>query len=148
MLVGRGTAGVGRDERTADSSAALRNGNAKMSAAKKKAGVTVAGYRRLALSMPGAVEGSHWGNADFRVGGRIFCTTSLVKEGYGVLKLTPEEQAGMVADAPEVFSPVPGGWGEMGATRVRLDAVSEDVLEGAIRVAWRLRLKKAGSSRR
>lgn len=115
----------------------------------KKIGVTVAGYRRLALSMPGAVEGSHWGNPDFRVGGRIFCTTSLVKEGYGVLKLTPDEQAGMVADAPEVFSPVPGGYGEMGMTRVRLDAVSEDVLEAAIRTAWRLRVKKkAGSSRR
>lgn len=114
---------------------------------KKKTGVTVAGYRRVALSMPGAVEGSHWGNPDFRVGGRIFCTASLVKEGYGVLKLTPEEQSGMVADAPEVFSPVPGGWGEMGMTRVRLDAVSEDVLEAAIRTAWRLRVKKKGSSR-
>lgn len=109
---------------------------------KKKAGVTVAGYRRLALSMPGAVESSHMGNPDFRVDGRIFCTLSLAKEGYGVLKLTPEEQAGMVADAPEVFSPVPGGWGRMGATRVRLDAVSEDVLEAALRTAWRLRVKK------
>ncbi|GGA69562.1 hypothetical protein GCM10011507_21360 [Edaphobacter acidisoli] len=115
---------------------------------KKKAGVTVAGYRRLALSMPGAVESSHMGNPDFRVDGRIFCTLSLAKEGYGVLQLTPEEQAGMVADAPEVFSPVPGGWGRMGMTRVRLDAVSEDVLEAALRTAWRLRVKKAGSSRR
>jgi len=96
----------------------------------------------MALSLPGAVEGEHMGNPDFRVEGRIFCTLSLAKEGFGVVKLTPEEQAGMVADAPEVFSPVPGGWGRMGMTRVRLDSVSVEMLEGALRTAWRLRLKK------
>ena len=109
---------------------------------KKKAGVTAADYRRIALSLPGASESSHMGNPDFRVSGRIFCTLSLEKEGYGVLKLTPEQQAGMVEDAPEVFSPVPGGWGRMGMTRVRLDAVSEDVLEAALRTAWRQRVGK------
>lgn len=102
----------------------------------------MADYRRIALSMPGAVESSHMGNPDFRVDGRIFCTLSLEKEGYGVLKLTPEQQVGMVQDAPEIFSPVPGGWGRMGMTRVRLDKVSEETLEGALRTAWKLRLKK------
>jgi hypothetical protein len=114
---------------------------------KKKAGVTVAEYRRIALSLPGAVEGEHMGNPDFRVDGRIFCTLSLAKEGFGVVKLTPEEQAGMVADAPEVFSPVPGGWGRMGMTRVRLDAVGEEMLEGALRTAWKMRLKKEKGGR-
>ncbi len=104
--------------------------------------MTVADYRRIALSLPGAVEGSHMGNADFRVGGRIFCTLSLEKEGYGVLKLTPEQQAGMVADAAEIFSPVHGGWGRMGMTRVRLDLVDEATLEGALRTAWSLQTKK------
>ena len=109
---------------------------------KKKARVTAADYRRIALSLPGASESAHMGHPDFRVSGRIFCTLSLEKEGYGVLKLTPEQQAGMVEDAPEVFSPVPGGWGRMGMTRVRLDAVSEDMLEGALRTAWRQRMGK------
>lgn len=98
--------------------------------------VTPAGFRRLALALPGAEEGSHFGNADFRVGGKIFATLSLEREGYGVLLLTPEEQAGMVDDAPEVFSPVPGGWGRQGSTRVRLAKVAPDVLEGALRMAW------------
>lgn len=101
----------------------------------------MAGFRRIALSMPGAVESEHMGNPDFRVAGRIFCTLSLEKEGYGVLKLTPEQQVGMVEDAPDVFSPVPGGWGKMGMTRVRLDKVSEEMLDGALRTAWKLRLK-------
>ena len=109
---------------------------------KRKVGITTADYRRIALSLPGASESSHMGHPDFRVNGRIFCTLSLEKEGYGVLKLTPEQQAGMVEDAPKVFSPVPGGWGRMGMTRVRLDAVSEDVLEAALRTAWRQRAGK------
>jgi hypothetical protein len=105
--------------------------------------MTAADYRRIALSLLGAVEASHMGNSDFRVGGKIFCTLSLEKQGYGVLKLTPEQQAGMVTDAPEIFSPVPGGWGRNGMTRVKLDAVDEATLEGALRTAWKLRAGKA-----
>ena len=104
--------------------------------------MTAAGFRRLALRMPEAVEGSHFGNSDFRVGGRIFATLALESEGYGVLLLTPEQQAGMVEDAPGVFSPVPGGWGRQGATRVRLAKVAPDILEAALRLAWRRRAPK------
>jgi hypothetical protein len=99
-------------------------------------------FRRIALSLPEAVEGSHFGNADFRVGGKIFATLALEKEGYGVLLLTPDEQAGMVTDAAEMFSPVPGGWGRKGATRVRLENVTADILEAALRTAWRKRAPK------
>jgi len=99
--------------------------------------VTAADFRRIALSMPEAVEGSHFGNADFRVGGKIFATLTLEKEGYGVLLLAAEQQAGMVEDEPDVFSPVPGGWGRKGSTRVRLANVAADILEAALRMAWR-----------
>lgn len=99
-------------------------------------------FRRIALSMPEAVEGAHFGNADFRVGGRIFATLALEREGYGVLIFTPEQQAGMVQDEPQVFSPVPGGWGRQGSTRVHLGKVKRDVLEGALRTAWRRRAPK------
>ena len=67
--------------------------------------MTAADFRRIALSMPEAVEGSHFGNADFRGAGKIFATLALEKEGYGVLLLTPEQQAEMVEDEPKVFSP-------------------------------------------
>jgi hypothetical protein len=90
--------------------------------------------------MPDAVEGSHFGNSDFRVNGKIFATLGLEKEGYGVLLLTPEQQAGMVEDEPQIFSPVPGGWGHKGSTRVRLAKVAPDILEAALRTAW---LRKA-----
>jgi hypothetical protein len=99
-------------------------------------------FRRIALSLEGAEEGSHFGQADFRVGGRIFATLAAEKQGYGNLMLTPEQQAEFVAGAPEMFLPVPGGWGRNGATHVRLAAANEDVLLGALRTAWKLRVEK------
>lgn len=99
-------------------------------------------FRRIALSMEGAEEGSHFGQADFRVSGRIFATLAHEKQGYGNLMLTPEQQAAFVAELPKVFLPVHGGWGRNGATHVRLALVSEDVLEGALRTAWKLRMEK------
>jgi hypothetical protein len=102
----------------------------------------VADFRRIALSLPEATEGSHFGNADFRVGGKIFATLSLAKQGYGVLLLTPEQQGGMVEDEPEIFSPIPNGWGKNGATRVSLAKVSPDILKAALEIAWRKRAPK------
>ena len=104
--------------------------------------MTIADFRRIALSLEGAEEGSHMGSPDFRVGGRIFATLAAQKQGYGNLMLTPEQQAMFVAEAPEIFVPIPGGWGRNGATHVRLSAANEDLLAGALRTAWKLRLDK------
>jgi hypothetical protein len=101
-----------------------------------------ADFRRIALSFEGAEEGSHMGAADFRVGGRIFATLASQKGGYGNLMLTVEQQTEFVRELPEVFLPVPGGWGRMGATHIRLAKANEDVLTGALRVAWTQRLEK------
>ena len=99
-------------------------------------------FRRIALSLEGAEEGSHLGAADFRVGGRIFATLASQKEGYGNLMLTSQQQADFVTELPEVFLPIPGGWGRMGMTHIRLANASEDVLAGALRSAWSLRKEK------
>lgn len=88
------------------------------------------------------------GSPDFRVGGRIFATLASQKQGYGNLMLTPEQQADFVRDMPEVFIPIPGGWGRMGMTHIRLARASEDVLTGALRAAWNLRVEKNGSTKR
>ncbi len=45
-----------------------------------KKALTAADFRRLALSFEGAEEGSHMGNADFRVNGRIFATLARSKK--------------------------------------------------------------------
>lgn len=104
--------------------------------------MNAADFRRIALSLPGAEEGSHMGSPDFRVGGRIFATLASQKQGYGNLMLTPEQQAQFVAEQPEVFVPIAGGWGRMGMTHIRLAETNEDVLAGALRAAWSLRIEK------
>jgi hypothetical protein len=99
-------------------------------------------FRRIALSLEGAEEGSHMGQPDFRVGGRIFATLASEKEGYGNLMLTLEQQTLFVEELPEVFLPIKGGWGRMGMTHIRLAVANEDVLAGALRTAWQVRVEK------
>ena len=104
--------------------------------------MTAAGFRRIALSFDGAAEGAHMGSVDFRVGGRIFATLASVRDGFGNLMLTPEMQAAFVAERPDLYLPVAGGWGRMGVTHVRLARANRDELTGALRAAWALRAKK------
>ena len=101
--------------------------------------MTAADFRRIALSVE---EYPHAGWPAFRVRGRKFASLASQAEGYGNLMLTLEQQAAFVEDAPEIFLPIPGGWGKMGHTHIRLAAASEDVLKGALRTAWKLRIEK------
>ncbi len=86
------------------------------------------------------------GATDFRVGGRIFATLASVKEGYGNLMITPELQAEFIAERPELFLPIHGGWGRMGMTHIRLAVADEDSLRGALHTAWKLRVEKNAKS--
>jgi hypothetical protein len=104
--------------------------------------MNVADFRRIALSLPGAEESSHMGQPDFRVDSRIFATLASAKQGYGNLILTLEQQSAFVEEMPDVFLPIPGGWGRMGVTHIRLAEASEDVLYGALHTAWKLRVEK------
>jgi hypothetical protein len=99
-------------------------------------------FRRIALSFEGSEEGSHMGSVDFRVGGRIFATLASEREGFGNLMLTPEQQADFVAERPDLFVPIKGGWGRMGMTHIRLAEANEDILTGALWAAWKLRCEK------
>src|SRR5262249_418191 len=110
--------------------------------------MTAADFRRIALSLEGVEEYSHAGLPAFRVGGRKFASLASQAEGYGNLMLTPEEQAALVEEAPEIFLPIPGGFGKMGHPHIRLAAASEDVLAGALRSAWKLRVEKNAKTRR
>jgi hypothetical protein len=96
----------------------------------------IALFRRLALALPQAVEGSHMDHPDFRLNNQIFATLSGEKKGYGVLKLTLEQQAAFVIDQPHIFSPVQGGWGRMGMTYIQLDQADESIMAGALRTAY------------
>jgi hypothetical protein len=109
--------------------------------------MTAADFRRIALSFDGAEEGSHMGAVDFRVGGHIFATLASVKDGFGNLMLTPDMQAEFVAEAPDLFVPVAGGWGRMGATHIQLAKANRDLLTGALHAAWKCRVEKNAATR-
>ena len=109
--------------------------------------MTPADFRRIALSLEGVEEVSHAGLPAFRVGGRRFASLASQEEGYGNLTLTLEHQASFVEEAPEIFLPIPGGFGRMGHTHIRLAASNEDILTGALRTAWKLRIGKNAKKR-
>jgi hypothetical protein len=119
-----------------------------MAKATKTAGMTPVDFRRIALSLEGAKEGSHMGATDFRVGGRMFATLASQAHGYGNLMLTPDDQAAFVEEMPDVFVPIAGGWGRMGMTHIVLARANEDLLRGALQTAWRLRVDANARSRK
>ena len=107
-------------------------------------------FRAIACGLPEAVESAHMGHPDFRVGGRIFATLSGLARGRGVLKLTLEQQAAFVAEMPELFEPVQGGWGRMGMTYIVLDAADDETMRGALVTAHRnvAETQKPGKAKR
>jgi hypothetical protein len=110
--------------------------------------LTAKDFRRIALSLEGTEEGSHMGSPDFRVGGHIFATLASQKDGYGNLMITPEMQADFLEDQPDIFLPIPGGWGRMGMTHIILAKADEALLTGALRSAWKLRVEKNSKSKK
>jgi hypothetical protein len=109
--------------------------------------MTPDGFRRLALELPGAEERAHMDHPDFRVGGRIFATLGYPDDGWGMVKLNPEQRAEFMESHPAAFSPVPGGWGKRGATLVNLKAVRTPAMRKALAAAWRNTAPAASSSR-
>jgi hypothetical protein len=93
-------------------------------------------FRRVALGLPGVIEGAHQGHADFRVGKRIFATLGYPDDDWGMVKLTPEQQSILVEAEPDIFRPVPGGWGKQGNTNVRLTRADQATLQSALTLAW------------
>lgn len=97
--------------------------------------MTEDGFRELALGFDGAVEASHMSHPDFRANGRIFAT--LHGNGTtGMVKVTPEQQAALLRDAPNAFAPAAGAWGRQGCTIVTLAAAKAPAVRGAMLLAY------------
>jgi hypothetical protein len=94
-------------------------------------------FRRLALSLPQAVESAHMDHPDFRVGGKIFATLGYPGAGWAMVKLMPDQQADFVRAQPQAFVAVKGAWGKRGATNVHLKLAAENSLRAALQEAWR-----------
>jgi hypothetical protein len=99
--------------------------------------MTPAGFRKIALSLEGAIEGAHGGHADFRAGGKVFATLGYPGKEWGMVKLTPDQQQMVVDAEPDIFVPVKGTWGLRGATSVRLSTADARTLRSALAMALR-----------
>ena len=108
--------------------------------------MTADDFRRLALTMNGAVERFHMNHPDFRAHGRIFATLHSNDE-FGMVKVTPEEQKELMRAHPEVFVPSSGAWGRQGCTNVRLATADVRAVQGAMILAWEQSQKTSQGSR-
>ena len=98
--------------------------------------MTAIQFRKLALSLPEVVEGSHFNHPDFRVRKRIFATRGYPDERWGMVKLTPDQQAAILRSEPATFRPAAGAWGRSGSTILLLSATTTVRLRPIIRQAW------------
>jgi len=93
-------------------------------------------FRRIALGMAGAVEGSHMSHPDFRAAnGKIFATLN-EDQTRGMASLTPDQQAEFMKRAPDVFVPAAGAWGRGGSTMIVLARADQEIVGEAVTLAW------------
>lgn len=98
--------------------------------------MTADDFRHLATSLPSTEERAHMDHPDFRVGGKIFAT--LGPDGdWGMVKLTPEQQAPLVRGEPAVYKPAAGAWGAKGATIITLASADPAEVRLCLATAWR-----------
>ena len=91
--------------------------------------------RRVVLSLPEAEERETWGHPTFRVRDKMFATLS--DDGrQATVKATREEQAALVAAAPETFG-IPAYVGRHGWVGVQLATVDPVELAELLVEAWR-----------
>lgn len=105
-------------------------------------------FRKIALGFDGAVEASHMNHPDFRAAnGKIFATLN-EDHTRGMAALTPEQQAELIARAPDVFVPAAGAWGRGGSTMIVLARANQEIVGEALTLAWRSASAKATPRRR
>ena len=97
--------------------------------------VSIDEAREIALALPGAEQRSHFETIDFRVRNRIFCR--LPGNGRMTVRITPEEQAELMAESPETFTAPPNQWGRHGWTFVHLAEADAKQLREVVTDAWR-----------
>lgn len=103
-------------------------------------GVTVAGVRRIALSLPEATEAPHHDMTSFRVGGKIFATVPPQGDRVHVM-VTEEEVRAYRAEFPDAVEEL--WWGtRLSGCRVILKKADQALLRELLTESWRRRAPK------
>jgi hypothetical protein len=98
--------------------------------------VTVDDIRRLALSLPEAVEQPHFDRTSFRVRDKIFATLHPNGE-WVMLKLPIEVKEAVIAADPQAHIALPGAWERSGSTQLEIGRMDEGKLTDLVLLAWR-----------
>jgi hypothetical protein len=103
--------------------------------------VEIPRMKALIATLAAVSSAQHFHRIAFRTPRKTFAT--LDEAGCDLnLMFDPDHRDFFCEQAPEVFSPVPGGWGRMGATRCDSIVVDEATLLSALTMAHRLAAPK------
>ncbi|MGE8130500.1 MmcQ/YjbR family DNA-binding protein [Methylobacterium sp. NPDC080182] len=109
-------------------------------------GVDIARVKALIATLEAVTSAPHFHRTAFRTPRKTFATLDEV--GHDInLMFDPDLRDFFCEQVPAAFSPVPGGWGRMGATRCDLAIVDEATLMSAVTAAHRLAAPKPRARR-
>jgi hypothetical protein len=91
--------------------------------------------QRLCMALPEVEERETWGEATFRVRGKIFAISSPDGDSASI-KASLDDQSGLVAMDPDTFS-VSAYTGRYGWVTLQLAGVPPELADRLIRNAWR-----------
>lgn len=77
------------------------------------------------------------GTRDYQPPRKKIFATIWPDERWGMVKVTPEQQAKFRQADPGVLVHVKNGWGEKGATNIRLESADPTTVQSALVTAWR-----------
>ena len=97
--------------------------------------VSVSRFRQLALSFPGTDAHPHFDKTAFRVHKKIFATLDESNK-RAMIMLHLSQQSVYCQAFPDIIYPVPGKWGQGGATFIRLPGIAVSVLREMLTIAW------------
>lgn len=108
--------------------------------------VSIATFRKIALSFPETAEQPHFEKTSFRVKKKIFATLA-EDTGIATLKFSEMDQSLFCMIDKSAIYPVPNKWGKQGWTFIDLNKVSEELAHDALDTAYREVLNKSNSKR-
>lgn len=97
--------------------------------------MSIATFRKLALSFPEAVEAPHFEKTSFRVKKKIFATYDAVNN-RACLKLSEIDQDVFSSHDSTIIYPVNNKWGKQGWTMVELKKVNKAMFVDALTTAY------------
>jgi len=98
--------------------------------------VSIAEFRKMALSFPNTEEHPHFDRAAFKVTGKRIFATLHEPSNSANFKLTPGEQSVFAGAENGAMYPVANKWGLQGWTTIELKKASKELVMAALEAAY------------